>query len=98
MARTPEVPQVHAQAAEAACEESGVRRELTGRAAKLVAAVALAFSGYQLVIAGFAPLSSLPTRSIHVGFVLALAFLLHPLTRRGDRHRIAVYDYALAAV
>src|SRR5512141_2081893 len=98
MARTPEVPQVHAQAAEAAFDEFGVRRELTGRAAKLVAAVALAFSGYQLVIAGFAPLSSLPTRSIHVGFVLALAFLMHPISRRASRHRIAVYDAILAAL
>ncbi len=60
--------------------------------------VALAFSTYQLVIAGFAPLSSLPTRSLHVGFLLALAFLIHPIGRHADRHRIAAYDALLAAV
>jgi TRAP transporter 4TM/12TM fusion protein len=98
MAATPEVPHVPVQAAEAAFEEHGVKRDLAGFAAKVVMAVALAFSSYQLVIAAFAPISSLPTRSIHVGFVLALAFLIHPVSRSADRHRIAPYDYALAAV
>jgi TRAP transporter 4TM/12TM fusion protein len=98
MAATPEVQAVHVQAAEAAFDETGVKRELAGAAAKLVAGVALAFSGYQLVIAGFSPLSSLPTRSIHVGFLLALAFLIHPVSKAADRHRIAWYDAALAAV
>src|SRR5439155_22456452 len=77
-------------------DETGVKRELTGHAAKLVAFVALAFSAYQLVIAGFSPLSSLPTRSIHVGFLLALTFLVHPIAKSADRKRIALYDAALA--
>jgi TRAP transporter 4TM/12TM fusion protein len=98
MPTPPQVPQVHAQAAEAAFEESGAKRDLKGVAARVVAVVALAFSGYQLVIAAFAPLSSLPARSIHVGFVLALAFLVHPASRRADRHRIAAYDAALSVV
>src|SRR5665213_2421004 len=62
---------------DAAFDESGTRRELSGLAAKIVAVVALAFSAYQLVIAAFAPLSSLPTRSLHVGFLLALAFSIN---------------------
>ncbi len=94
-------PKVHAvpmQAAEAAFEEHGAKRMLAGRAALLVAGVALAFSSYQLVIAAFSPLSSLPSRSIHVGFLLALAFLIHPVGRRASRERIAWYDALLAAV
>ncbi|MEO8305054.1 MAG: TRAP transporter permease [Betaproteobacteria bacterium] len=98
MADMPDVPKVDAEVAEAPFEEFGVRRELKGAALRLVAAVAIAFSAFQLVIAGFAPLSSLPTRSIHVGFVLALAFLLHPIGRRASRNRIAFYDVILAAV
>jgi TRAP transporter 4TM/12TM fusion protein len=99
MATTPEVPSAHVQAAEAAAfEEHGVARDLAGFAAKVVMAVALAFSSYQLVIAAFSPISSLPTRSIHVGFVLALAFLIHPIGKRAERRRIAIYDYALAAI
>src|SRR3954452_23157237 len=83
---------------EAPFDETGVKRELTGAAAKIVAGVALAFSAYQLVIAAFAPLSSLPTRSIHVGFLLALAFLIHPISGKANRHRLAPYDALLAAV
>jgi len=77
-------------------DETGVKRELTGAAAKVLAAVALAFSTYQLIIAAFAPLSSLPTRSIHVGFLMALAFLIHPISSRASRRRIAWYDALLA--
>src|SRR6187551_1312241 len=81
---------------EVAFDETGVKRELKGAAAKLVAAVALAFSTYQLVIAAFAPLSSLPTRSIHVGFLLALTFLIYPIGERANRRRIAPHDALLA--
>ncbi|MDE2613988.1 MAG: TRAP transporter permease [Burkholderiales bacterium] len=77
-------------------DETGIKRELTGVAAKVLAAVALAFSTYQLIIAAFAPLSSLPTRSIHVGFLMTLAFLIHPISNRASRKRIAWYDAVLA--
>ena len=79
-------------------DETGVKRELTGIAAKVVAGVALAFSAYQLDIAAFSQLSSLPTRSIHVGFLLALSFLIHPVARWANRKRIAWYDAGLAAL
>ena len=69
------------QAAEVAFDETGVKRELTGAAWKVVAGAALAFSAYQLVIAAFSPLSSLVTRSLHVGFLLLLAFLIYPISR-----------------
>jgi TRAP transporter 4TM/12TM fusion protein len=86
------------QAAEAAFDETGVKRELTGAAWKLVAGVALAFSTYQLIIAAFSPLSSLPTRSLHVGFLLALSFLIYPIGKRANRSKIAWFDLALAAL
>ncbi|MCC7039639.1 MAG: TRAP transporter permease [Burkholderiales bacterium] len=77
-------------------DETGVRRELTGIAARTVAAVALAFSTYQLVIAAFAPLSSLPTRSLHVGFLLTLAFMINAAGKWAARTRIPWYDAILA--
>ncbi len=82
-------------AAPEAFAETGVRRELKGVAWKIVAGVALTFSAYQLFIAAFAPLSSLVTRSLHVGFLLLLALLTHPVGRKADRHRIAWYDAIL---
>src|SRR5690349_10599678 len=83
---------------EASFAETGVRRELTGNAARIIAGVALAFSTYQLVIAAFAPLSSLVTRSLHVGFLLLLALLTHPVNSNVDRRRIAWYDALLGCV
>jgi len=97
MAATPEVPHMTTQAAEAAFDETGVKRELSGFAATAVAAAALAFSAYQLVIAAFTPLSSLITRSVHVGFLLLLAFLIYPISKRANRRRIAWFDWGLAA-
>jgi TRAP transporter 4TM/12TM fusion protein len=98
MAAAPEAPSVQEQAAEAAFDETGAKRQLTGVAWNIVAGAALAFSAYQLVIAAFSPLSSLVTRSLHVGFLLLLAYLIHPVSAKADRHRIAWYDALLAAV
>jgi TRAP transporter 4TM/12TM fusion protein len=41
-------------------------------------AVAILFSGYQIWMAAFHPLSSLVIRSVHVGFVLLMIYALHP--------------------
>ena len=85
-------------ASDAAFDETGVKRELIGFAAKIVAGVALAFSTYQLFIAAFSPLSSLVTRSLHVGFLMLLAFLIYPISRKAARNRIAWYDAAIAVL
>ncbi len=98
MASAPEGTPAPAPVAEVAFDETGVKRDLRGLAAKVVAGVALAFSSYQLVVAGFSPLSSLPMRSIHVGFLLTLALLIYPVNRAASRQRIAVYDAMLAGL
>ena len=78
-------------------EEQGVQRRLGGRALQLITAVALAFSAYQLVVAAFHPLSSLVTRSLHVGFLLLLTLLVYPHRSQGRAaHHIPWFDYALA--
>ena len=97
MTGTP-VPEAAVQAAEAEFDETGVKRELKGGAWKLVAGVALTFSTYQLVIAAFSPLSSLPTRSLHVGFLLLLSFLIYPIGKSANRHKIAWFDLVLGGV
>lgn len=77
-------------------EEHGVQRKLSGWGLKAMMAAALAFSTFQLVVAAFSPLSSQVTRSLHVGFLLLLTFLLYPATRKGDLARIAWWDGILA--
>jgi len=78
-------------------QEHGLKRTLSGAPAKFLAGAALLFSFYQLTIAAFAPLSSLITRSLHVGFLLLLIFLLYPAARRGRQmERVPLWDWALA--
>jgi TRAP transporter 4TM/12TM fusion protein len=91
------MPDIHA-ASDAAFDETGVKRELVGLAAKIVAGIALTFSTYQLFIAAFSPLSSLVTRSLHVGFLMLLAFLIYPIGRKAARDRIVWYDAAIAVL
>ena len=84
-------------AEDAQFEEHGHTRHLGGFALRLVTGLALAFSTYQLVVAAFHPLSSLITRSLHVGFLVALTFLLYPALQRGKATRIPTHDLLLAA-
>ena len=90
----------HAQPHGAAEEFSdhGHTRPLSGFGLKAVVAVALCFSTFQLFVAAFHPFSSLVTRSLHVGFLLLLTFLIYPATKKGRRHGgIAWWEWALAA-
>ena len=77
--------------------EHGIPRRLGGLSLKLRTALTLAFSTFQLVVAAFSPLSSLVTRSIHVGFLLAVAFILYPSFRHGAKiSRVPWHDWLLA--
>jgi TRAP transporter 4TM/12TM fusion protein len=78
-------------------QEHGRQRRLAGWAAAILIAVALAFSTFQLVVAAFHPLSSLVIRSLHVGFLLALTFLLYPALKQGRIDAVAWHDWLLAA-
>ncbi|MDK9723534.1 MAG: TRAP transporter permease [Sterolibacteriaceae bacterium MAG5] len=78
--------------------EHGVQRRLGGASLMVLTALALAFSTYQIVVAAFHPLSSLITRSLHVGFLLAMTFILFPAFRHGARlSRVGIGDWLLAA-
>jgi TRAP-type uncharacterized transport system fused permease subunit len=80
-------------------QEHGHTRNLGGWALRAVTWATIAFSAYQLMIAGFAPLSSLVTRSVHVGFLLLITFLLYPIVQRAKpATRIPWYDWGLALV
>jgi TRAP transporter 4TM/12TM fusion protein len=77
--------------------EHGIQRRLGGWSAHLLAGMCLAFSGYQIVVAAFHPLSSLVIRSLHVGFLLSITFVLYPAFRHGAKlSRVAIGDWLLA--
>jgi TRAP transporter 4TM/12TM fusion protein len=77
-------------------QEHGVQRKLGGIALKILIAAALTFSTYQLIVAAFHPLSSLVIRSLHVGFLLMLTYLLYPASKTGNLSSIPWYDWLLS--
>ncbi len=90
-------PTAAAPPGEESFSEHGVQRRLGGWALKILIAIALAFSTYQLVVATFHPLSSIATRSLHVGFLLTLTFILYPFAKHGKRlTKVGAGDTALA--
>ncbi|NMM25986.1 MAG: TRAP transporter permease [Glaciimonas sp.] len=76
-------------------QEHGAQRTLGGIALKILIAAALTFSTYQLIVAGFHPLSSLTIRSLHVGFLLLLTFLIYPACKSGKLTSVAWHDWLL---
>jgi TRAP transporter 4TM/12TM fusion protein len=70
---------------------------LQGRAATAVFIVGVAFSAFQIWTATFTPLSTQVVRSIHVGFLLLVTFLLFNARERDHRDRIPWYDWIMGA-
>jgi TRAP transporter 4TM/12TM fusion protein len=66
-----------------------------GLLAKFVSALAIAFSVFQLYTAVFGVLDAQLQRAVHLGFGLALVFLLFP-TRRKHGPELHIEDYILA--
>ncbi|MFZ5652060.1 MAG: TRAP transporter permease [Bacillota bacterium] len=76
--------------------ESDFRR-LAGLGARVVAAIAITFSVFQLYTANFGVLDAHLQRAVHLSFAMALVFLLYPTRRRWDRRRLHWFDVLLAA-
>jgi TRAP transporter 4TM/12TM fusion protein len=82
--------------AEPEFEEHGKKRSLHGPTATVLMVCALLFSTYQLLIAAdLLTLSSLPIRSIHVGFLSLLTFILYPAFKKSSLTSVAWYDWLL---
>lgn len=71
-------------------------RKLGGKWGLLIASVAIAFSLFQLYTAAFGMLPAQLQRSVHLGFVLLLVFLLYP-AHKGKIHKITFSDLIIAA-
>ena len=79
--------------------EHGAKRHLTGFSSYVLAGAAMLFSAFQLMVASYNPINTMPTRSIHVGFLLLIAFLLYPMRKTAKGlSRIQFYDWILAVV
>ncbi|MFQ3548111.1 MAG: TRAP transporter permease [Termitinemataceae bacterium] len=71
-------------------------RNLKGFGAKLIAALAITFSVFQIYTAVFGVLDAMIQRSIHLSFGLSLIFLLYPTRKHWRRDRLHPLDAVLA--
>lgn len=71
-------------------------RRLTGKPATIVAAVAVGLSLFQLYTAGTGALEALKQRSVHLTFIMVLAFLLYPAREKSDKAKPTWVDWLLA--
>ncbi len=70
--------------------------EYRGVMAKFVSALAITFSIFQLYTATFGVLDAQLQRAVHLGFGLALAFLLYPTRKSWRRDKLHPLDAVLA--
>lgn len=77
--------------------ESDYRR-LTGFASRVISAIAICFSLFQLYTAIFGVLDAQIQRSIHLSFGMALVFLLYPSRGSWSRTKLHPLDVVLAIV
>ncbi len=71
-------------------------RELKGPVGWFVAAVAVLIAAFQLYTAGWGPIEPREQRSVHLGVLLALAFILFPATKASPRDRPSAIDWIFA--
>ncbi|KPK33629.1 MAG: C4-dicarboxylate ABC transporter permease [Betaproteobacteria bacterium SG8_40] len=64
----------------------------------VITIVGLAMSVFHLVIAWHGPPDALTLRSVHLGFALVLAFLMLPLTHKGQADTPRALEYLLIAI
>ncbi|HYE82974.1 MAG TPA: TRAP transporter permease [Clostridia bacterium] len=73
-------------------------RKLSGIQLKLVTALAIMFSVFQLYTAIFGVLPAQLQRSIHVTFAFVLAYLLYPTSKKMPKHKMHWIDVTLAVI
>jgi TRAP transporter 4TM/12TM fusion protein len=73
--------------------QSSNTRNLVGFFALAFTTVAVSLSLFQLYSAGIHPFSAMYQRCIHISFILILAFLLFPATKKASRQKQDIYFY-----
>ncbi|SHI48115.1 TRAP transporter, 4TM/12TM fusion protein [Anaerovibrio lipolyticus DSM 3074] len=68
----------------------------TGVMAKIVSAIAITFSVFQLYTAIFGVLDAQLQRAVHLGFALALSYLLYPTRKSWSRTKVHPFDVLLS--
>jgi TRAP transporter 4TM/12TM fusion protein len=77
-------------------EEGRSQRQLQGATLKIITAVAVLAALYHLYLARFGILEALQMRSLHLAWLLPMAFILYPASRRAPRSHPTTLDTLLA--
>lgn len=72
--------------------------QYTGVMAKIISAIAITFSVFQLYTAIFGVLDAQLQRAVHLGFALCLSYLLYPTRKSWSRTKIHPLDAILAVL
>lgn len=89
---------LHKTTAGASPEVNEEDRLISGWSARLAAVLALTLGGFQFFAAGTRPILGLILFSIHLGFALAIVFVIHPFRKSPAARRTPVYDLVLIAL
>ncbi|MCX7023775.1 MAG: TRAP transporter permease [Spirochaetes bacterium] len=74
------------------------KRTLTGFIGKVVTAIAIVFTCFQVYTAVFGMLDATIQRSVHLSFGLCLIYLLYPMQKKWSRTSINPIDFVMAIV
>lgn len=73
-------------------------RSYSGPMARVVTAIAITFSCFQLYTAVFGVLDAMLQRSVHLSFGLSLIYLLYPTSKKWSRTKLHPLDLGLAII
>lgn len=73
-------------------------RKLDGAWKYIISVISIGLIVFQLYTAGFGVLPDIVQRSVHLGFVLTLCFILKPAYKKAPTDRVPLYDIVFAVV
>ncbi|HQO65636.1 MAG TPA: TRAP transporter permease, partial [Spirochaetales bacterium] len=73
-------------------------RVYSGLMAKVISAIAITFTCFQLYTALFGVLDAMLQRAVHLAFGMALIFLLYPTSKKWSKDRLHPLDLGLAVL
>ncbi|MEW6623604.1 MAG: TRAP transporter permease [Bacillota bacterium] len=91
---TGEQPQATAECQSNIAEE-GIKRKFTGTKGKIVAAVAISFSLFQIWVNSIGVVPEIFRNAVHLSFLLVLTFTLFPARKNSPRDKLSKLDIIL---
>src|SRR5699024_5273377 len=79
-------------------EGGGGARQLQGRQATIIAAIALTVSLFAIYTNSFMNIQEIYRNTIFLAFVFVLGFLLNPATKNGNKSKFTVMDTVFALI